>query len=376
MIAYVDSDGQIRTVDPDGSSAVRISPDDGFFTWPMWSPDSSQIVFSGTSGDGSGPLALYTYHLDENQPQTLFTNESGMGPILSGMPHYPLWAPDSDRLAFMASAPQGLTLYLTDLRVGVDAEVVLRNSPLYASWSADSQQLLVHGGADHFLVDVEDGVQDLGITATDYRAPAWWPSGDRMVFVSEDDPGKRGLYMSDSGNEMLLEEVSTEVAFLWSPNGESLAVAHSDLAGGLVYQGVSLFTSDGARRPMAIRSDVLAFFWSPDSTKLAYVTLSDNREFLRWMVLDTIDGSRWPLVDFTPSSTQMSLLRFFDQFAYSHGPWSPDSGSLVFSGRIANGSDPTSLIPQSMSQIIVTDIGRYPSPAAIAGGFMAVWSPS
>ena len=347
LIAYVNQDGQIRTVDPNGAYTERISPEEGFFTWPMWSLDSSQIVFSGTTGSGSGTLALYRYRLGDDQPQILFTNEFGTGPILPGMPHYPIWAPDSGLLAFMASSSQGLTLFLTDSRAGVDAEVVLRNAPLYASWSADSQHLLVHGGADLFLVDVEGGVEDLGIRAPNYRVPAWWPSGNRKVFVSEDDDGKRGLYISDSEHETLLEEISEEVAFLWSPDGESLAVAHSELPGGLNYRGVTLFAPDGTRRQVAIRENVVAFFWSPDSTKLAYVTFSDSRESLRWMILDVVDGSRWPLVDFIPSGAQMTLFRFFDQFAYSHTLWSPDSDSLVFSGRIGGGVVSASFKPSA-----------------------------
>ena len=381
LIAYATTDGQIRTVSPDGSSQVKISPDAGFFTWPIWSPDGTAVAFSGSSSgsDLQGRLRLYVYYIGDQEPAVLYTNEPGLGPILNGMPHYPIWAPDSQRLAFMAGVSEGLTLFLTDPRNRDGELVVIRNSPLYASWSSDSRYLLVHGGRDHFVIDLLEGLTALDLLARSdsYRAPAWWPAGNRMTFASEDDGGGRGLYLTDpdGGNRVLLDRVPGEVAFLWSPDGGSLAVAHSDTAGTFVYQGINLLAPDGTRRSVGTDEDVFAFFWSPDSTRLAYVTRSDSRGVLRWMVLDVLEGSRWPLVDFSPSEAQVAMFAFFDQFAYSHSPWSPDSRSLVFAGDIAGGAVSASLNRQSVSHIIVADAEPNSSVGPVAEGFLAVWSP-
>ena len=381
LIAYVNLEGQINTVSPDGSSTTRISPNTGFFTWPMWSPDARQIVFSGISleNNGRGFLALYLYRLGDDQPNIIYTNEPGMGPILRDMPHYPLWAPDSSRLTFMASAPQGLTLFLINPQADTAAVDVLRNAPLYAMWSADSLHMVVHGGVDHFLVDVEGEItlKDLGIRTASYRVPAWWPSGDRIVLISEGETDSRGLYILDvdSGRQRLLEQVPGEAAFLWSPNGKSLAVAQSELPGGLIYRGVKLVSLDGDRLPFEIQKDVLAFFWSPDSTKLAYVTLADSSGVLRWMVLNVVDGREWVLADFIPSGQQLTIVEFFDQFSYSHSPWSPDSDSLVFAGILSSEATSASSGRQPTSQIIVSNAGPIPSNEPIAEGFLAVWSP-
>ena len=48
LIAYANHDGQVFVVRPDGSDASRISPDEGVFTWPVWSPDGKWVSFSGT----------------------------------------------------------------------------------------------------------------------------------------------------------------------------------------------------------------------------------------------------------------------------------------------------------------------------------------
>ena len=385
LIAYVDSDGSIHLVRPDRTPVDTISPGGGFFTWPAWAPDATQIAFSGTSSsrNGRGPLSMYLYKLGGDGPEIIYTNEPGIGPILPDMPHYPLWAPDGAHLAIMAGHPQGLTLFLTEPRAGADVATVLRNAPLYASWSADSRYILVHGGVDHFTADLAVGPQegikvlDLGVRSDTYRAPAWWPSGNRMTVLSENDRGRRVLYTADidSGEGTTVEEVPGEVAFLWSPDGESLAVAHSNLADGLIYRGVALFSHDSVRRPLGIGDDVFAFFWSPDSSKLAYVTPADRGVF-RWMVLDVTDGSRRTVVDFIPSDAQVTVFRFFDQFAYSHSPWSPDSASLVFAGALPQGGVSASLGRQPVSSIIVADIEPDGQEArVIAEGFLAVWSP-
>ena len=53
-IAYVSLEGEVRTVAPDGSADELVSPDDGFFSWPTWSPDGRRLVFSGVVSDGDG----------------------------------------------------------------------------------------------------------------------------------------------------------------------------------------------------------------------------------------------------------------------------------------------------------------------------------
>ena len=86
----------------------------------------------------------------------------------------------------------------------------------------------------------------------------------------------------------------------------------------------------------------MAYFWSPDGSRLAYVALSKKAGILRWTVLNVVNGERWPLVDFIPSRDQLTIFQFFDQYAYSHSPWSPDSRSLVFAGKLVDGAVPVS----------------------------------
>lgn len=421
LIAYVGANDDIRTIRPDGSLDVKVSPESGIFTWPTWSPDGRRLAFSGTAQDSSGAptLGLYVHQRFGNRTRLIYTNEPGTGPILDGLPHYHLWAPDSGHLAFMASSYAGLTLFLTPTltlprftgegnrktlspetgegRVDAISEPVVRRAPLYAAWSSDSRRMLVHGGLDHFLVDIcrdasplnlplgkEEtkrgcipSVESLGVRAASYRTPDWRPSDDKMTFVSEEGTGKARLYIADvtSGDRTLVEEVARSAAFLWSPNGELLAVAHSELPGGFVYSSISLFSQDGDKHALEIHDDIIAFFWSPDSARLAYVTLTEQSSPLRWMVADLADGSRWPLVDFLPTLDQLSMLQFFDQFAHSHSLWSPDSQSLVFSGELGGEAASASLGRQEAPHVFVVGVERGSIAEPIAEGYLAFWSP-
>ena len=225
LIAYADLDGRIMTARPDGSAPARLSPDEGFFTWPVWSPDGKQLAFSGIPlvKGTPGELTLYHVELDEAVPRAIYENAPGMGPILNGMPHYPIWAPDSGLLALMASEPEGLTLMVVDPRKSEAPRVLIRRAPLYASWSSDSSRLVVHGGPDHFVADVagETGIRDLGIRALPYRVPAWWPEGDRIVYLMDDGEGRNLLYVADvdTDERTMLQQLDGSAAFLWSPDG-------------------------------------------------------------------------------------------------------------------------------------------------------------
>jgi Tol biopolymer transport system component len=383
LIAYADLKGRIGLIRPDGSSDIKISPENGFFGWPTWSPNARKVAFSGIapiSEHDDDTINLYVSELSSEEPRVTFTNKPGMGPILQTMPHYILWSPDSGRLSFMASDPQGLTLFIESFDdKGPDSVVI--GSPLYASWSSDSRYMMVHNGAAHFLVDAAtgQGVRDTTSRSIKYRAPAWMPDSTRATFLSGPDIGTNSLFTasveSGNGERSLVDEFANTVAFLWSPDGETLAVSQTATLDGLIYEGIELLSKEATPLTMRVDDLVVAFFWSPDSSKLAYVTVAQSRDALRWMMFDVKSGESWPLVDFSPSREQFTIFQFFDQFAYSHAPWSPDSKSLVFAGVLREEGVSASLQQEPASAIYVTDIGKDPFVQRIAEGYLAFWSP-
>jgi len=382
LIVYADLEGTIRTLTPDGSSASRIvSPETGFYTWPAWSPDGKSIVFSGTAPgeDSENSLSLYITDLSDGEARLVYTNEPGMGPILPGMPHYPLWSPDSRHLSYMASAPTGLTLFLDDVLDDRPGTAVIRNSPLYASWSPDSKSLMVHSGAAHVLVDYADRktIVDIVVAAEGYRTPAWRPLSDKKIALLQNKASSSKLYIVDldTAEWTFVDDIEEHAAFIWSPDGASLAVAKSRAREGLISPGITLYGPDGTRKAMGVEGNIQAFFWSPDSLKLAYLLVTRDRGVLRFMILDMVTGDRWPLVDFTPTPDQSIAYDFFDQFANSHSPWSSDSRSLVLAGNLRHGGTAVSLNRQVAPQIYVVDAGKDATVTSIANGFLAFYSP-
>ena len=395
-IVYVSLDAQIRSIRPDGSDPRQISPDDGFFTWPTWSPDARRVVFSGVVGDRtrSPEINLYSFEASTGEIREIYTGERGVAGILAeGVVHYPLWSPDGKRVAFVAITSRGLTLFLDDLEDDPEAEYILDQGPLWMSWSHDSMYLKVHRGNEHFLVNTFDGIQvrELKIGAFGgYRVPAWKPHEDTVTVVSEKRRDEYTLYTANvTGGDIDVPQAFAEVTpdpavFLWSPGGEYLAVAGSARVftyrglNTLTYRNLTLLSGGSNSAPIEIKDDVLAYFWSPDGEKLAYLTLSNRRGVLSWMVFDLEDRSRRTLLDFIPSRDQMTMFQFFDQYAYSHSLWSPDSRSLVFAGRLVTGAvtASTSNHPgHQASHVIVVDTGPDPSPEFIADGILGFWSP-
>ena len=392
-IAYVGLDRQIRTVNPDGSDETRVTPGEGRFTWPAWSPDGRKMVFTGVTDTGQGLslVGVYLFNTYNGETRQLHVGlQRASIPVAYNTPHYFSWSPDGSRLAFIGPTTHGLALYLEDLRDHEEPRIALERAPMWLDWSPDSRYLLVHRGEDHKRLDTEEGVTtDLDIPSggLGYHVPAWRPSGEAITYISGDASEGYALYTSglDAADARLVDEVPRNTAFLWSPDGELLAVTSgrprtaSFGPGALnVYEGIGLYSSDGSRLETEVRDSVVAFFWSPDSSKLAYVTLRAqvaDMMVLHWNILDVVEGKRWSLTDFLPSLDQLTVLESFDQYAHSHSLWSPDSTSLVFAGRVASRAVTASLDQQETSQIIVIATHRYLEFHVLDDGYLGFWSP-
>ena len=388
-IAYVDLEGQIHTVRPDGSDEVRVSPDEGVSTWPTWSPDGRRMAFSRVVENGDGQLQanLYSLNTFTGRVREIHAGEPGVRSLVAqDAPHYLFWSPDGNRLAFIDSTSEGLQLWLENMTDDAGPVHILRGAPMYMDWSPDSRRLLIHRGQQHFIVDAETGTpRELPqpVVGFAYRAPAWGPTADQITLISGDISAGFFLYTSDGdeGRRTPVERVPDGAAFTWSPDGRLLALTTPTQVLGnsplrlFVYPRVSLFREDGSRHELEIEDSVVAFFWSPDSTKLAYVTIASGGGILRWNVLDVIEGERWPLVEFTPSVQQLPVFRYFDQYAHSHSVWSPDSTALVFAGRVAAAGVGVSARQRAVNQIVLVPTQRNPFPRAIAQGILGFWSP-
>ena len=286
LIAYLGADGNIYTVDQGGGEPTPVttdahSDDSGYRVYdvPAWSPDSLSLAFkaySGLQGEQPSSISLFTAQKDGSQLVQAHTGENNLV--------YYYWSPDSRRVAFLSATP-GQTLALNLVAPdGGEAETVDVGRPYYWTWAPDSRSLLVHvGGASpapqaHLsLLQIESGVteQSLSIKPSEFKAPAYSPDGSQALVAGETAEGNTALLLTDAlgGAPQTLVEYSGNIAFAWSPDGKRIAyvVTPSPRIGET--GTLTVVDPTEKKKPVELKDqEVYGFFWSPDSKSLAYFT--------------------------------------------------------------------------------------------------------
>ncbi len=411
-IAYIDNDGQLVTSDPDGSGrsllttgavaragGILAQPQrrEAMYSWPVWSPDGSRIAVSLLRGESpsDAQISLHTLESSTGVGGAAFVNEAPLT-IAEGTPHYVQWSPDGQKLGITAATPEGLTLFLVDatpaLQSGPPREplAVQRGAPLYFNWAPDSASLAVHSNEDVLLVRPDYDAQRFSVQplaqSRSFRTPAWSPNGARLAWSA---PGgdSEALWIGrpDQPDDaaLRLAEVEGACAFLWSANGEVIAVADRQIAGSPAYRRLRLLAVDGSAERTVKEDDwVLGFFWEPRGDRLAWVALNPEERTMEWRIAEgltsddagnetdeALGGFR-----FSPSGETFLMLAFFDQYARSHSPWAPDGSALVVTGTQQYLSERRNGSSGGGSRVYVVETGDGGQLRDIANGSMAVWS--
>ena len=138
-----------------------------------------------------------------------------------------------------------------------------------------------------------------------------------------------------------------------------------------------ILDSEDLEETIVVNDNLVSLFWAPDSSKIAYATLADPSGGMRWTLLDIASGERVPLVDFRPSTDQLTMFQFFDQYAYSHQLWSPDSRYLLFAGTLNEAAVTAGSGGQSNegSHVFIVDTSPMRSVQPLTEGVLGFWSP-
>jgi TolB protein len=115
---------------------------------------------------------------------------------------------------------------------------------------------------------------------------------------------------------------------------------------------------------------VMAFFWSPDASKLAFAAVDRQAQGLSWFVADATGKTKKQIGTFLPSEEQIRHFAFFDQYAQSHGLWSPDSRYLVYAGSAA-GMSPSE--KGRSSRVFLAPADGSAEPRVVVDGSLGIW---
>jgi len=209
-IAYRDVDNHVYVMNADGTGRRRLVFGPEFESLPAWSPDGTQIAFSGVISPSSGSGRIFVVNVDGTGLRQVSPDD----PSNYGGDGWPSWAPSGNRLAFtrngelftINSDGTGMTHIPTPY--GAQAMDWSPNG----SWIA-YQSLSFVGLAGELYLTTPDGSTSIQLThSPEFEAsPSWSPDSRRIVFARwANDVGRLFVIDVDGTGERLLTVPSSE----------------------------------------------------------------------------------------------------------------------------------------------------------------------
>jgi TolB protein len=363
------TDGNLYIASPDGQERFALTDDASrrrIYGQPTWSPDASRVAWNLLTRRGT---SLGSSRFDGSERMTL---------DVPYLPFYISWSPSGEQLAYLSNwqvvDEPSMALRVVDVASsGKTVKTVATGQPFYFSWAPEGERLLAH--IDNERVEVydvaadADAVESLVISGGEFSTPQWSSNGEQLVYAVADERMQQLLVTDVAGNPLQnVTDYDGRVSFSLSPDGSRLAYVATEADVEAPTLGALYIVDIDTLRTQEISAEpVIAFFWSPDSSKLAFLALdSVNRRIgMRWSVWDE-SGTQDYAAFFPTRELLQNFLPFFDQYAQSHRIWSPASDALVFAGTLANGQ----------SGVWVQPIGGEEAPPVRLGdGVLATWSP-
>ena len=213
-----DGDWDIYVMNADGTGEVeQLTDDPAHDQWPAWSPDGSSLAFASTR---EGGWALYVM----NAGGTIWMPLDGGAPGMQ-----PEWSPDGEQIAFVAirSGDEAEQVYVVPAEGGDATRLTEEGSNQQPTWSPDGTRIafthIVDGRYDVWAMDANG--ENAGAVADDAELhednPRWSPDGTALLFTRALAAGGSGLWVSREGDEAaLLGDVGiNRSAQDWQPTG-------------------------------------------------------------------------------------------------------------------------------------------------------------
>ena len=387
-IVYMGIDANIYVANQAGGATKEITTDAGqsesaarIYQTPIWSPDGKRVAFVGIdSFQGRTSGRVLTARADGSDARAVSTG--------GRLPANLYWSPDSRQLSFLTAGSGGGGFLLLSWQPGSAAPVQTLDAgrPLFWAWAPDSTGVTVHAGSVRTsgrrvsFLQVGAAVVESGLPLqpAEFQTPAWSPDGSGVVLATVADGGQTDLVIAHPEQRDRREVIATArgaVTFLWSPDGTSLGyIARRQEVESVVSRLHLRDVATGAET-MLEEDDVFAFFWSPDSRRVAYFvpsiqSLNEGSDQTLVLALRVYDRERRSSVDidtFVPTPQFAAVIRVFDQYGQAARIWSPDSRNIVYAALTDEG-------PSISPSIMVARAEGNLVPRKMAPGLIGFWS--
>jgi TolB protein len=397
-IAYVGLDEHIYVTSLEPGEPLRVSalpgerpsaPGQRLMRWPTWAPDGQRLAFLRYDIERGGDVtsSIYVVSADGSEQVRAFASTEEA-------PIYLSWAPDGGALTLLSQRERDLHLQSIDASGSGQARSLATGDPLYFAWAPDARRLLLHVNGDGrangrgLLKMIGHGEAaspptNLLTRPTDFRAPSWSPDGSQVAYAALTPGGQSTLAVQPLGADepVRLAALGPEPAILWSPTGDRLAFSSRVARRPILYRGIETIKPDGSDRQTISEADVAAYYWSPDGKRLAFAAINQGTQSMTWFVVDANGKNRRQVGTFVPSEEQVFMFAFFDQYAQSHGVWSPDGKYLVFAGSTAESAPGRGQAPLAgpgeaagpPAQVFVAAADGNSPPRVVVDGNLALW---
>ena len=285
-IAYVvsDEDGaQAWVKRPGEDEASRISSLSAHAKTPRWSPDQSKIAWISVGNK----TELLLYDVNGGGVTKLVSNVDADQP--------PVWAPESDRIAYVSDADGEPDIYMVALEGGQKTRLTFSpERELVGDWSPDGEWLVfTEYGKDGLLLRNPNGVNRIELTAGPDSEPVWSPKGDRIAFLRSADgprdvyvlrPTKSDNWADDTDEVAVAEDDHDEFSVAWSHDGRRLAfVVQFDEQSEIF----SVLVDGSERRQLTQNAENdLAPVWAAGEDRIAFVSYAYGNAEILYMNAD------------------------------------------------------------------------------------------
>jgi len=222
--------------------------------------------------------------------------------------------------------------------------------------------------------------EELQVRPSLFRAPAWSPDGEEVLLAIMDDEGclavacyALAITNLETQETRKLAAFEKSIAFSWSPDGKRVAYVPSERVEGVLGPLIVMDPNKPEEQIATKEEVVVAYFWSPNSRQIAYfvphvVPASEGSAqtdiIMELLVLDVRNGKSWEVFSYRPTPQFFQLIPHFDQYGHSATIWSPDSDNLVI----------TALYGENKAGIFMLAASGRLEPRYLADGMIAFWS--